>query len=608
MKRSKNIISLITLIFLSYFLYRASFLYPKWENQYTEATLSWDVFGYYLYLPAQFVYDDLKYLRFRGQVMETYRPAGDFHHAVEQPNGEMVMKYPIGMSILYFPAFLLGHFYAHLSSYPVDGFSWPYQFFISMGSIVYAVLGLILLRKILLRYYSDLVVALSLGIIVLATNYFNYVSYDGAMTHNYLFTLYALIIWLTISWHEKPKLKTAAWLGAIIGLATITRPTELLSVLIPVLWNVYDKESLQAKWEILRQHWSHLLVAALLLIGMGFIQMQYWFLFSGKYLYYSYGEYTFNFLRPRIWKGLFSFKKGWLIYTPIMSLALVGLIPFFKQHREKFLAVFIFILINIYVVFSWEMWWYGGSFGSRPVIQSYAVLSLPLAACLTYLLQTRVVKWVALVFILFSIELNLFQTWQAHSPEVGIHPENMTQKYYWKIFGKTNPPKDYKKYLDIKYELNSTEGMTVAPLYVNDFEQDTAAFTTSQYRMSGEKAMLMDASHQYSPAFEHTLGEIPKGSWVRSSAAFMYIWFEWNEWQQCQLVTQFFRDGKPYKGYGVRMQRTADPWNWHTLQYELKVPRRALPGDVMKVYIWNANGQQQVFVDDMKVEWITPVE
>ena len=608
MKRSKNIISLITLIFLSYFLYRASYLYPKWENQDTESTLSWDVFGYYLYLPARFVFDDLERLEFRKYVFENYTPAGDFHHAVEQPDGKMVMKYPIGMSILYFPSFLMGHLYAHLSDYPVDGFSWPYQFFIHMGSILYAVLGLILLRKILLRYYSDLATALTLGIIVLATNYFNYVSYDGAMTHNHLFTLYAVIIWLTISWHEKPNIKTAGLLGAVIGLATIVRPVELLSILIPVFWNVYDKDSLLAKWDLIKKHWKHVMVAGVLLCAVGFIQMQYWFLHSGQYLYYSYGDQGFNFLRPRLWRGLFSFQKGWLIYTPVMSLALLGFIPFYKKQKDKAVAIFIYFCINLYIVFSWKMWWYGGSFGSRPVIQSYAALSLPLAACITYLLNTKTLKWVALAFVLFATELNLFQTWQAHSPEVGIHPEFMTQKYYFKIFGQTNPPKDHKKYLDIKYELKSTEGMKVDQIYFNDFEQDTVAFTTSEYRQSGEKAMLMDAEHQRSPYFEYTLGEIPKNSWIRSSAPFMYIWYEWNMWNQCQLVTQFYRDGQMYKGYGVRMQRTADAWNWHNLTYELKIPPDAQPGDVLKVHIWNADGKNKVFVDDMKVELITPVE
>ena len=48
-----------------------SFLYyPKWEQPDTEATLSWDVSGYYFYLPAIFIYQDLKQLSFKDQILQ----------------------------------------------------------------------------------------------------------------------------------------------------------------------------------------------------------------------------------------------------------------------------------------------------------------------------------------------------------------------------------------------------------------------------------------------------------------------------------------------------------------------------------------------------------
>ena len=110
-------------------------------------------------------------LGFIDEIFSSYQPASSFYHAVEQADGQFVMKYPIGMAILYLPFFFIGHLFALLSDYPADGFSWPYQFAISMGGIVYAVIGLFVMRKVLLKYFSDLVTALVLGIIVLATNY-----------------------------------------------------------------------------------------------------------------------------------------------------------------------------------------------------------------------------------------------------------------------------------------------------------------------------------------------------------------------------------------------------------------------------------------------------
>jgi hypothetical protein len=109
-----------------------------------------------------------------------------------------VMKYPIGLALIYMPFFFIGHIWALLSGYPADGFSFPYQFCIAFGSISIAIAGLAIMRKVLLRYFSDIVVCMTLIALVLGTNYFNYATTDGAMPHNYVFTVFALIIYLSI--------------------------------------------------------------------------------------------------------------------------------------------------------------------------------------------------------------------------------------------------------------------------------------------------------------------------------------------------------------------------------------------------------------------------
>src|SRR3954471_7865035 len=92
----KHYYSLICLLIISYILIRTMYMYPKWswgEHGGSEAVLSWDVFGYYLYLPSHFIYHDLGHLNFIPALFGKYDPAGDFHHAVLQPDGNYVMKY-----------------------------------------------------------------------------------------------------------------------------------------------------------------------------------------------------------------------------------------------------------------------------------------------------------------------------------------------------------------------------------------------------------------------------------------------------------------------------------------------------------------------------------
>ena len=50
------------------------FYYPKWQQDRSEASIGWDVSGYYWYLPAFFIYDDPYQLSFANDVREKYHP------------------------------------------------------------------------------------------------------------------------------------------------------------------------------------------------------------------------------------------------------------------------------------------------------------------------------------------------------------------------------------------------------------------------------------------------------------------------------------------------------------------------------------------------------
>ena len=86
-------------------------------------TITWDKFGYYLYLPA-FFYDDPAKLNNFQHMLEIYNPGGGYA-ALKAPNGNYVMKYSCGMALMYLPGFAIGHFAAKIFGYPVDGLSYP---------------------------------------------------------------------------------------------------------------------------------------------------------------------------------------------------------------------------------------------------------------------------------------------------------------------------------------------------------------------------------------------------------------------------------------------------------------------------------------------------
>jgi hypothetical protein len=59
---------------------------------------------------------------------------------------------------------------------------------------------------------------------------------------------------------------------------------------------------------------------------------------------------------------------------------LLGFIPLWKKDKKLAPALGVFMVVIIYSIFSWSQWWYGGGFSCRPLVETYPVLALPLAA------------------------------------------------------------------------------------------------------------------------------------------------------------------------------------------------------------------------------------
>ncbi len=172
---------------------------------------------------------------------------------------------------------------------------------------------------------------------------------------------------------------------------------------------------------------------------VGMIQLTYWKLSSGNWLYYSYQDEGFEFTKSQIGNGLFSYKKGWFVYTPLALLGFIGCVIVYRTVKLRFYLIpfLMYFSLSIYVLFSWRMWYYGGSFGSRVLIESLALLAFPIAAFSDFIFSQKqiLLKWTFTMVFIFGISLNLFQSWQYHNSI--IHWDSMNKAYYWRIFGKT---------------------------------------------------------------------------------------------------------------------------------------------------------------------------
>jgi hypothetical protein len=394
-----------------------------------------DVINYYDYLPATFIFHDLGI-----EKAETIEK-GTFW-VVQTPIGKHAMKMSMGLSFLYAPFFFAGHAAAKLLGYEAFGFSEPYKFFMVIGYLIYMVVGLIFLRKILLRFFSEAVSALTILAIALGTNLAYYASAEGAMSHIYNFALFNIFIWHTILWYESPTFKRLLGLGALAGLITLIRPSNILILIFFFLFELTSFKLLKERVRFIFKNYRWFLGMMLAFLVVWIPQFIYNLHFTGQLLFYSYTDEKFFFANPQIIDGLFSYRKGWLLYTPMMVIPLIGIFVSIFRKEKYSLAILIFTLVNIYVILSWWCWWYGGSFGQRSFVDSYGLMALPLALVLAEAARLKTVFYKAIVGLVFLIIV--FNNFQTQKYLYGsIHFADMTKAAYWHSFWHVRPQPGY---------------------------------------------------------------------------------------------------------------------------------------------------------------------
>jgi len=405
---------------------------PDLKNGGDLKVTTWDAFGYYMYLPGTFIYNDVTELKWLDEVEKEYALTGGFlYQANIHSNGNYVFKYLGGIAVLESPFFAIGHLIALNSSYKADGFSAPYQYSIAFGALIYAFLGLLLLRLVLLRYFNDSTVTLTLLLLTLASNFVQYIAIDGGQSHAYIFPLYALILFATMKWHTKPSYFWSAVIGLTIGLATIARPTEAIMIFIPILWGTQTKVLKQQKWALVKKNKQMLLLAILFgIIGI-LPQLIYWKIASGSFIY-DVGSKWF-FLNPWF-RVLFGFENGWFVYTPIAIFFIVGMF-FIKSFPFK-KSVIVFGLLNIWIVIAWSDWKYGSTYSTRALVQSYPVLALALGGFI-HSISSKKWKYVFICLGGYLIFVNFFQINQYG--KTILHSRDMNRLYYSAIYLDSDP-------------------------------------------------------------------------------------------------------------------------------------------------------------------------
>ena len=433
----KNIFSKFTIYFILIIIVSTSIHHHIWTKE--KKVLYWDAISYYAYLPATFIYKDIS-LEFTQDYSGNHK---FIFWPIKTKTDKLCIKTSMGVSILQLPFFLVGHLYAQNSNFDAGGYSQPYKLAMFICTLFWFIIGLIVLRKLLLKFFSDAVTAFTILIIGLGTNIYYYVIFEPIMSHQFNFTFFIFFIYLTISWYQKVTYTKSILLGIVIGMISLIRPTDSIIALFFVLYGVSKPKYIKKQILLFLKNYKQLFLIIFFAVIVWIPQMLYWKFISGHYLYFSYSNNEhFFWNNPHFIEGLFGYRKGWLVYTPVMIFSLIG-IGFLKDTLNKFFLPIIVILpLNFYIIFSWWAWWYGGSFGMRPLIEYYSLLSIPIAAFIEWTLKQKKVQKIALLFFIITFSMyNLFATSQyTHG---AIHWDGMTKEAYWDSFGRIHPSKKF---------------------------------------------------------------------------------------------------------------------------------------------------------------------
>ena len=414
----------------------------EWTN------LRYDSGIYYAYLPATFILKD-PFWRFLDQPDQIAGEKGVQYWAEKSQTGQWIPRATIGKAFMDLPFFFIADLYTQMNPiHKRNGFSKPYKYAIVCASLFYTLFGLALLRSVLLNFFTDKFTAIILLLLAFATNLYLYTTHESGMSHPHTFFLLSAALWLSLRWTNSKKFVPIVLFGLVCGLIVLIRPINFI-LLLPLPFFILIAESpngtIQTMISGLKSLFTSRKFNIAIFVGLLIIfpQLLFWKVQSGSWFYYSYGnEEGFFFNNPNILNGLFSMRKGWFIYTPLMLFAVVGWSYLLRKHAWLTAAILLSFVIFVYITFSWWCWWYGGGFSARTLIDFYPYLALGLGGFLVFLSKKRrVLKSMFGIIFLFFIALNMFQSYQF---KIGLlHADAMNWRVYKGIFLKTKRFSDY---------------------------------------------------------------------------------------------------------------------------------------------------------------------
>jgi hypothetical protein len=301
----------------------------------------------------------------------------------------------VGPALLWVPFFGVGHVAAGVLGQPQDGYSQPYITAVAVGSAVYGWLAILLAASIAERWFGR---GLGAALAVLAGSPLIFYMYVAPpFSHACATFAVTLCLWTWLRVRETWSLTGVIGLGLTVGLMATMRDQAGLFAIGPAL----DF----ARWALRTRDWPHSIAAAV--GGVSATVLAYApQLFAARAVngYFGPDESVGNKMSwwsPHAIGVLVDTWHGWLWWTPLAVLALVGLaLTASRRIRTRLedggwlaICLIAIVILQIYINGAVESWTVAGSFGQRRFVELTPILVIGLAALTT--VSSRTLVWSA---------------------------------------------------------------------------------------------------------------------------------------------------------------------------------------------------------------------
>lgn len=403
--------------------------------RFTHPTLKYNVVisdakGYYAHMAGLFIYNDLNF-NFNDTVeyeKHTETRYTDYRYKLDKKR--MYTKYYAGTAIAYAPFFLVAHGISLALGWDSDGYTAWYHSWVVIASLCYMLIAMLFLGKVLA--YFGIKPWIKIAVVVgsyFGTNWFYYTAWESGMSHSYSAAFVAAFLYFFIQFKVRGGWKLASLVGFLLGFIVLIRPSNLyIVVFLPVFFGSWSNVMLFITSKL--GSFRSLTAGLVVFFAVVFIQLVIYKIQLGQWFVYAYVGEGFHFTHPHVFDFLCSIRKGFFVYTPLYLLSLLGVLVWFRRNSFQAGWWCVAMLTHIYVLSSWHMWWYGGTLGTRVMVEYYVLWMIPLAI----LLQHLKIKHLILVapFFLFFVLNGVLQQYQYR---LGIlHWDSMQWQLYKDIF------------------------------------------------------------------------------------------------------------------------------------------------------------------------------